>query len=99
MAAEARDGVASRTIGLAVSGCQSADRAASLVDMTYDQRRTVAGLVRRVQALSAERRRLLARHAPPQELADNERALEQLRWRLAYAARRAASGDGPLAAA
>ena len=67
--------------------------------MTYDQRRTVAALVRRVQALSAERRQLLARRATLQELAENERMLEQLRWRLAYAARRAASGDGPLAAA
>ena len=99
MAAEAGDGVDSRTISLASPGCGSADRAASVVDMTYDQRRTVAGLVRRVQALSAERRRLLARRATPQELAENERVLEQLRWRLAYAARRAASGAGPLAAA
>ena len=91
--------MASRTIGLALPGCRSADRAANLVDMTYDQRRTVAGLVRRVQTLTAERRRLLARRATPQELAENERVLEQLRWRLAYAARRAASGDEPLAAA
>ena len=99
VAAEAKDGVASRTIGLALPGCRSADRAASLVDMTYDERRTVAGLVRRVQTLTAERRRLLARRATPQELVENERVLEQLRWRLAHAARRAASGDGPLAAA
>lgn len=99
IAAEARDGVASRTIGLAPPGRPAGGRAASLVDMTYDQRRTVAVLVRRVQALTAERRRLLARHATQQELAENERVLEQLRWRLAYAARRAASGDGTLAAA
>jgi hypothetical protein len=99
MAAEAREGVASRTIGLASPGCESANSAASVVDMTYDQRRTVAALVRRVQALSAERRQLLARRATLQELAENERVLDQLRWRLAYAARRAASGDGPLAAA
>ena len=99
MAAEVRDGVASRTIVLAPPGCRSTARAASVVDMTYDQRRTVAGLVRRVQELTAERRRLQARRAPRQELAENERMLEQLRWRLAYAARRAASGDEPLAAA
>ena len=96
---EASDGVASRTIGLALAGRRSADGAASLVDMTYDQRRTVAGLVRRVQTLTAERRRLLARRATPQELAENERRLAQRRWRLAHAARRAASGDEPLAAA
>lgn len=91
--------MASRTIGLALPGCLADGRAANLVDMPYDQRRTVAGLVRRVQELTAERRRLQARRASTQELAENERLLEQLRWHLAYAARRAASGDEPLAAA
>jgi len=92
-------GVVSRTADLAVPGRRSGGSAVSLSRMTYDQRRKVAGLVRRVQALAAERRRLEARRATEQELAANERRLEQLRWRLAHAARRAAAGDEPLMAA
>ena len=63
-----------------------------------DPRRRLAALVRRIQALTAERRQLEARRASAQELAANERLLERLRWQLAHAARRAANGE-PLTAA
>jgi len=63
-----------------------------------DPRRRLAVLVRRIQTLTAERRRLEARRASAQELAANERLLERLRWQLAHAARRAANGE-PLTAA
>jgi hypothetical protein len=55
-----------------------------------DGRREVAGLVREIQQLTAERRRLLARGAQAGELEANERTLDELRWLLADAARRTA---------
>ena len=55
-----------------------------------DGRREVAGLVREIQQLTAERRRLVARGAQGVELEANERTLDELRWLLAEAARRSA---------
>ena len=55
-----------------------------------DGRREVAGLVREIQQLTSERRRLQARGAAGVELEANERALDELRWLLAEAARRSA---------
>lgn len=55
-----------------------------------DGRREVAGLVREIQQLTTERRRLVARGAEGVELEANERTLDELRWLLAEAARRSA---------
>ena len=55
-----------------------------------DGRREVAGLVREIQQLTTERRRLLARGADGVELEANERTMDELRWLLADAARRSA---------
>jgi hypothetical protein len=55
-----------------------------------DRRREVAGLVREIQQLTAERRRLMALGAERYELEANERTLDELRWLLADAARRSA---------
>ena len=55
-----------------------------------DGRREVASLVREIQQLTRERRRLLAVGADPVELEANERSLDELRWLLAEAARRTA---------
>jgi hypothetical protein len=55
-----------------------------------DGRREVAGLVREIQQLTTERRRLVARGAEGVELEANERTLDELRWLLADAARRSA---------
>ena len=55
-----------------------------------DGRREVAGLVSEIQQLTTERRRLVARGAGGAELEANERTLDELRWLLADAARRAA---------
>ena len=55
-----------------------------------DGRREVAGLIREIQQLTTERRRLLARGADGVELEANERTLDELRWLLADAARRSA---------
>ena len=55
-----------------------------------DGRREVAGLVREIQQLTTERRRLQAGGAEGVELEANERALDELRWLLADAARRSA---------
>lgn len=55
-----------------------------------DGRREVAGLVREIQQLTTERRRLRARGAAGAELEANERTLDELRWLLADAARRVA---------
>lgn len=52
-----------------------------------DGRHEVAGLVREIQQLTTERRRLVARGAPAAELEANERALDELRSLLAEAAR------------
>ena len=99
-------GAVSRTTGLAVSVRRSArGRSESSkrrpggshdtnVRRTQDGRREVADLIREIQQLTAERRRLAARGADGVELDTNEREIDELRWLLADAARRAAS-DGP----
>ena len=56
-----------------------------------DGRREVADLIREIQQLTAERRRLQARRVHGGELDANEREIDELRWLLADAARRAAS--------
>ena len=63
-----------------------------------EERHEVADLIREIQQLTAERRRLAARSADGLELDVNEREIDELRWLLADAARRAAS-DGPARAA
>ena len=63
-----------------------------------DGRREVAELIREIQQLTAERRRLEARSAGGDELDTNEREVDELRWLLADAARRAAT-DEPVRAA
>ena len=63
-----------------------------------DGRREVADLIREIQQLTAERRRLEARSAGGDELDTNEREIDELRWLLADAARRAAT-DEPVRAA
>jgi hypothetical protein len=55
-----------------------------------DSRREVAALVSEIQQLTSERRRLQARDDASMELEANERALDELRWLLADAARRSA---------
>ena len=56
-----------------------------------DGRREVAGLVREIQQLTTERRRLMALGAERGELEANERTIDELRWLLADASRRAAA--------
>ena len=63
-----------------------------------DGRHEVADLIREIQQLTAERRRLAGRSADGSELDANEREIDELRWLLADAARRAAS-DEPVPAA
>ena len=63
-----------------------------------DGRHEVADLIREIQQLTAERRRLAARSTDGTELDTNEREIDELRWLLADAARRAAS-NGPARAA
>ena len=63
-----------------------------------DGRREVADLIREIQQLTAERRRLERRRAGGDELDTNEREIDELRWLLAEAARRAAT-DEPVRAA
>jgi hypothetical protein len=58
-----------------------------------DARREVAELIREIQQLTAERRRLEARSAAPGALDENEREIDELRWLLAEAARDEASGE------
>jgi len=55
-----------------------------------DGRREVAGLIREIQQLTTERRRLVAGGAEGVELEANEHTLDELRWLLAEAARRSA---------
>lgn len=57
------------------------------------ERREVVRLVRRIQAFLSSSRSCGAVKAAPPELQAKERTLEQLRWRLAAAARRSASDD------
>jgi len=63
-----------------------------------DVRREVAELIREIQQLTSERRRLEARSAGGGELVANEREIDELRWLLAEAARLEAS-DEPVRAA
>ena len=58
-----------------------------------DGRQEVSELIREIQQLTAERRRLAARSADGIELDANERETDELRWLLADAARRAASNE------
>ena len=58
-----------------------------------DGRHEVADLIREIQQLTAERRRLAERSADGIELDANEREIDELRWLLADAARRAASNE------
>ena len=57
------------------------------------QRRELGRLVRQIQALTLELRELRQGEADAAELERKERTLEQLRWRLATVARRAAADD------
>jgi hypothetical protein len=57
------------------------------------ERRELVRLVRRIQALTLELHELDQREGGSAELQAKQRALEQLRWRLAALARRAASDD------
>jgi hypothetical protein len=57
------------------------------------ERRELIRLVRRLQALTLELRELRERKRDSAELEAKERALDQLRWRLANVARRAAAQD------
>ena len=63
-----------------------------------ETRQEVAELIREIQQLTAERRRLEARSASAGALDENEREIDELRWLLAEAARREAS-DEPVRAA
>ena len=59
----------------------------------YRERREVVRLVRRTQTLFLELEELRQHEESTPELRAKERALEQLRWRLAAVARRSASDD------
>jgi hypothetical protein len=56
-------------------------------------RRELVRLVRQIQALTLEVHELRQRRQAAPELPARERKLEQLRWRLASAARRTATDD------
>jgi hypothetical protein len=57
-------------------------------------RRDVAQLLRQIRALTLELRLLRLHGTKESDLRAKERALEQLRWRLAAVARRAAVDEG-----
>jgi hypothetical protein len=57
------------------------------------ERREIVRLVRQIQALTLELHELQQREGGTPELHARERTLEQLRWRLAAVARRAATDD------
>jgi hypothetical protein len=59
----------------------------------HGERRELIRLVRRIQALTLELRELEQRAPSIPELHAKEQTLEQLRWRLAVVARRAATDD------
>lgn len=59
----------------------------------HGERRELVGLIRRIQALTLELNELKQREQSGPELHAKEHALEQLRWRLATVARRAATDD------
>ena len=56
-------------------------------------RAEVIELIREIQRLTLELRNLQRRRATRAEAAATERVVDQLRWRLAVAARRGAIGD------
>lgn len=57
------------------------------------ERRELARLIQRIQALTVELQELRQREPDTPEFDAKERRLEQLRWRLAAAARRTATDD------
>jgi hypothetical protein len=59
----------------------------------FHERREAARLVRRIQTLFLELEALRRYEQSTPEIQAKERSLEQLRWRLASAARRSASDD------
>ncbi|HZB86774.1 MAG TPA: hypothetical protein VE289_09455 [Gaiellaceae bacterium] len=62
------------------------------------ERRELVLLVRQIQTLTLELHELRQREGDNAELRAKERTLEQLRWRLAAVARRAATNDVDAAA-
>ena len=60
---------------------------------TMSEQADLARLVRRIQALTSELRERRRDAEPQPELHAKERELEQLRWRFAAVARRAATDD------
>ena len=60
---------------------------------TRGTRRELVGLIRRIQALTLELAELRQHAAATPELEAKERTLDQLRWRLASVAHRAAADD------
>ncbi len=59
----------------------------------HGTRRELAGLIRRIQALTLELAELRQHGGAAPGLRAKERTLDQLRWRLANVARRAATDD------
>jgi hypothetical protein len=57
------------------------------------ERRELVRLVRQIQSLTLELQETRGRELHTPEVAAKERMLEQLRWRLAAVARRAATDD------
>lgn len=76
----------------------SSTRRVSPFEPRSEQRRELVRLVRRIQALTLEIREFEQRESGSPELDAKERTREQLLWRLAAVARRAAT-DGLGAAA
>lgn len=70
-----------------------ADRAAPELE-AHRPGRDLAPLLRQIRVLTQELRLLRLRGTAEPELRAKERTLEQLRWRLAVVARRAALEDG-----
>jgi hypothetical protein len=68
-------------------------RDVSLFEPRSRERREVFRLVRRIQAVFLELEELRRYEQRTPEIQAKERALEQLRWRLAADARRSASDD------
>lgn len=65
---------------------------------SHDERRELLRLIGRIQALTLELKTLRRLDGAAPELRAKERALEQLRWRLAVVARREAADHGGAAA-
>jgi hypothetical protein len=70
----------------------SSSRSVNLFD-PRGERRELLGLIRRIQALTLEVKTLRQLPGSDPELPAKERTLDQLRWRLAVVARRAATND------